>query len=152
MNETINLVGEVELKLNDVVVISKKNLIVQVGKNFLANAILNASSTPFNAIAIGKGTTAAALTDTALQTEVLRTSFDSASIANNVITLVKNYLPGVATGPISEAGIFNNATSFVFLDYFGTNPYQIRHLFRKRKRQSIGDLPRDNRLFSIIGK
>ena len=111
MNEIINLVGEVEIKLNDIVVISKKNLIVQVGKNFLANAIINASSTPFNAIAIGKGTTAAALTDTALQTEVLRTSFDSASIANNVITLVKNYLPGVATGPISEAGIFNNATS-----------------------------------------
>jgi predicted anti-sigma-YlaC factor YlaD len=111
MNETISLVGEVELKLNDVVVVSKKNLIVQVGKNFLANAVISSSTTPFNAIAIGRGTTAAALTDTALQTEILRTSFDSATIANNVITLVKNYLPGVATGLISEAGIFNNATS-----------------------------------------
>jgi len=111
MNETINLVGEVELKLNDVVVVSKKNLIVQVGKNFLANAVISSSTTPFNAIAIGRGTTAAALADTTLQTETLRTSFDSATIANNVITLVKNYLPGVATGPISEAGIFNNATS-----------------------------------------
>lgn len=111
MNETISLVGEVELKLNDVVVVSKKNLIVQVGKNFLANAVISSSTTPFNAIAIGSGTTAAALADTALQTETLRTSFDSATIANNVITLVKNYLPGVATGPISEAGIFNNATS-----------------------------------------
>ena len=111
MNETISLVGEVELKLNDVVVVSKKNLIVQVGKNFLANAVISSSTTPFNAIAIGSGTTAAALADTALQTETLRTSFDSATIANNVITLVKNYLPGVATGSISEAGIFNNAIS-----------------------------------------
>jgi hypothetical protein len=111
MNETINLLGEVEIKLNDVVVVSKKNMIVQVGKNFLANAILNTSSTPFNCIAIGKGTTAAALTNTTLQTETLRTSFDSATTANNVITLVKNYLPGVGTGPISEAGIFNNAVS-----------------------------------------
>jgi len=111
MNETISLVGEVELKLNDVVVVSKKNLIVQVGKNFLADAVISSSTTPFNAIAIGRGTTAAALADTALQTETLRTSFDSATRANNVITLVKNYLPGVGTGPISEAGIFNNATS-----------------------------------------
>jgi hypothetical protein len=111
MNETISLVGEVELKLNDVVVVSKKNLIVQVGKNFLANAVISSSTTPFNAIAIGSGTTAAALADTALQTEILRTSFDSATRANNVVTLVKNYLPGVGTGPISEAGIFNNAIS-----------------------------------------
>ena len=64
MNETISLVGEIELRLNDVVVVSKKNMIVQVGKNFLANAILNTSSTPFNCIAIGRGTTAAALVDT----------------------------------------------------------------------------------------
>ena len=111
MNETITLVGEVEIKLNDVVVVSKKNLIVQVGKNFLANAILNTSSTPFNALAIGKGTTAAAISNTTLQTETYRTTFDSATTANNVVTLVKNFLPGVATGPISEAGIFNNATS-----------------------------------------
>ena len=111
MNETISLVGEVELKLNDVVVVSKKNLIVQVGKNFLANAVISNSTTPFNAIAIGRGTIAAALVDTGLQTETLRTSFDSATIANNVITLVKNYLPGVGTGLISEAGIFNNVTS-----------------------------------------
>ena len=111
MNETITLVGEVEIKLNDVVVVSKKNLIVQVGKNFLANAILNTSSTPFNAIAVGKGTTAAAISNTTLQTETYRTTFDSTTTANNVVTLVKNFLPGVATGPISEAGIFNNATS-----------------------------------------
>jgi hypothetical protein len=111
MNETINLVGEIELKLNDVVVVSKKNLIVQVGKNFLANAILNTSSTPFNSIALGRGTTSAAITDTTLQTETFRTSFNSATIANNVITLVRNFLPGEATGPISEAGIFNNAIS-----------------------------------------
>ena len=111
MNETISLVGEVEIKLNDVVVVSKKNLIVQVGKNFLANAILNTSSTPFNCIAVGRGTTPAVISNTALQTETFRTSFDSATIANNVITLVRNFLPGEATGPMSEAGIFNNAVS-----------------------------------------
>jgi hypothetical protein len=111
MIETIGLVGEVEILLNDVVVVQKKNLIVQVGKNFLANAVISNSTSPFTAIAIGTGTTAATVNDTALQTEVARGAYSSSSVAANVVTLTKVFAAGVGTGGISEAGIFNNNTS-----------------------------------------
>jgi hypothetical protein len=111
MIETISLVGEVEILLNNVVVVQKKNLIVQVGKNFLANAVISNSTSPFTAIAIGTGTTAATVNDIALQAEIARGAYSSSSVAANVVTLTKQFGPGVGTGNISEAGIFNNNTS-----------------------------------------
>lgn len=111
MNEAISLVGEVEILLNNVVVVKKKNLIVQVGKNFLANAVISNSTSPFVAIAVGTGTTAATVNDTALQSELYRGAYSSSSVAANVVTLTKVLSAGVATGAISEAGIFNNAIS-----------------------------------------
>lgn len=111
MNEIISLVGEVEILLNNVVVVQKKNLIVQVGKNFLANAVLNNSTSPFVAIAVGTGTTAATINDTTLQTEIYRSAYTSSNITANVITLTQMLNAGVATGSLSEAGIFNNAVS-----------------------------------------
>jgi len=111
MIETISLVGEVEILLNNVVVVQKKNLIVQVGKNFLANAVISNSTSPFTAIAIGTGTTDATVNDTALQAEIARGIYSSSSVSTNVVTLTKVFGAGVGTGGISEAGIFNNATS-----------------------------------------
>lgn len=111
MNETIGLVGEVEILLNNTIVVKKKNLIVQVGKNFLANAVLSNSTSPFVAIAVGSSTTAASSGDTALGSESYRSAYSTTNTLNNVITLSLFMSPGVATGSISEAGIFNNATS-----------------------------------------
>lgn len=87
---------------------TQDNLIVTVGKDYLAGGILNAIATPFVAIAIGTGNTAAALADTALQTEVARGAFDSSSVPANVATMVKNFAAGIGTGAITEAGIFSN--------------------------------------------
>ena len=111
MNETIGLVGEVEILLNNTIVVKKKNLIVQVGKNFLANAFLSNSTSPFVAIAVGSGTTAASSGDTVLGSESYRSAYSTTNTLNSVITLSLFLSPGVATGSISEAGIFNNATS-----------------------------------------
>jgi len=111
MNDLINLVGEVEILLNDEVVLEKKNLIVQVGKNFLANAIIGSSTSPFTAIAIGTGTTAASTSDTTLGIEATRAAFTSSSVSTNVVSLSNTYAAGTATGAITEAGIFNNSTS-----------------------------------------
>ena len=111
MNEAISLVGEVEILLNNIVVVQKKNLIVQVGKNFLANAVLSNSTSPFVAIAVGSSTTAASSGDTTLGSESYRSVYSTTNTLNNVITLSLFLSPGVATGSISEAGIFNNATS-----------------------------------------
>lgn len=111
MNDTINLVGEVQILLNNEVVLEKKNLIVQVGKNFLASAVISNSTSPFNAMAIGTGTNAAALGDTTLQTEIARAAFTTSSVSTNVVSLSNTYAAGTGTGAVTEAGIFNNTTS-----------------------------------------
>lgn len=111
MKDAINLVGNIEVLLNDKVVLEKKNLIVQVGKNFLASAVITSSTSPFVAIAIGTGTTAAATGDTALQTEVARAAYTTSSVSTNVVSLSNTFAAGTGTGAITEAGVLNNATS-----------------------------------------
>jgi hypothetical protein len=111
MNETINLKGEIEILLNDKVVLEKKNLIVQVGKNFLASAIINSSTSPFVAIAIGTSSTPAGVNDTTLGTELVRAAYTTSSVSANVVSLSRAFAAGTGTGTITEAGIFNNATS-----------------------------------------
>lgn len=111
MKDTINLVGEVEILLNNQVVLEKKNLIVQVGKNFLASAVINNSTSPFVGMAIGTGTNAASLSDTTLQIESVRAAFTTYSVSTNVVSLSNTYAAGTGTGAVTEAGIFNNATS-----------------------------------------
>lgn len=111
INETFALKGRIEIIKNGEVVLEKDNLIVQVGKNYLAGAVIAAASTPFVAMAIGTGTTAAALGDTALQTEVARQAFTSSSVSTNVVSLSTTYAAGVGTGALTEAGILSNAVS-----------------------------------------
>jgi len=111
MNDKIELSGDVEILKNGVVVLRKKNLIVQTGKNFLANALLNSSTNPFVAIAIGTGSTAPVVGNTTLQTEIARVAFNTATIANNVLSLSATYGINIGVGELTEAGIFNNATS-----------------------------------------
>jgi len=111
MKDTISLVGEIEVLLNNQVVLEKKNLIVQVGKNFLASAVINNSTSPFVGMAIGTGTNAASLSDTTLQIESARAAFTTSSVSTNVVSLSNTYAAGTGTGAITEAGLFNNSTS-----------------------------------------
>lgn len=102
--------GEVEIiltKPDGTQTVEKCNLIVNTGKNFAANALLNVSSSPFTHMAIGTGTTAAALTDTALESQLVRQAFTSSNVTANVVTMSTTYAAGAGTGSITEAGLFN---------------------------------------------
>jgi hypothetical protein len=107
VNDLLSMRGDVVIKLNDEVVLEKKNLIVTAGKAFLANAIINSSASPFTNMAVGTGTTAAAVGDTALGSELARSAYTSSSVASNVVSLSTTYAAGTATGALTEAGIFN---------------------------------------------
>lgn len=114
MNDGLKMKGEVEIiltKPDGTQTTEKQNLIVNTGKNFAASALINTSSSPFTHMAIGTGTTPAALTDTTLEAQLVRQAFTSASVTDNVVSLSTTYAAGVGTGAITEAGIFNAASS-----------------------------------------
>lgn len=97
----------------------KKNLIVNVGFDFIADAIGEPSTRPnvMSHIAVGTGTAAADPLDTQLQTEIDRnTTIYDHSVGSKVFTFTSTFAAGEATGAITEAGVVNAAASGIFLD------------------------------------
>jgi hypothetical protein len=122
LNETLPLKGKLSLTLTNEhgeVKDSREinNLIVQVGKNFLASAVINSSTSPFTYMAIGTSGTAATTSDTALGSQLVRQVFSSSSVSTNVVTLSTTYAAGTGTGALQEAGIFNASSGGTMLSH-----------------------------------
>lgn len=119
INDNIKATGFVQFTLRDefgsIKQQEKANLVVNTGKNFLASAVLNSSTSPFTYMAIGTGTNGAAATDTALQSELVRQVFTTSNVTNNVVTVSTTYAAGTGTGALTEAGILNNVSGGTLL-------------------------------------
>ena len=87
------------------------NLVVQAGKDFIASRMVDTSKDVMSHMAVGTGTVAPVAGDTTLQTELARVALTSVTYSANVITYVATYAPGVGTGALTEAGIFNHAVT-----------------------------------------
>jgi hypothetical protein len=89
------------------------NLVVTTGKNYIAEKIVATTNSPASMthMAIGTGTTAAALTDTQLVTQTGRVTLSGSSVVNNTITYTATFPAGTGDGAITEAGIFNGSSS-----------------------------------------
>lgn len=122
MNDTIKIKGRVIYKLyNELGQLKLRkdvdNLVVTVGKNFLATWLSTVSqSTVFMPyIGLGTGTNAPSLSDTSLQTEFSGGGYSrglgSVSSSMNVYQNMATFGPGNATGAITEAGLFTAVTS-----------------------------------------
>lgn len=85
------------------------NVVVTVGKNFLANWLTSATQVDYfmRYIGLGTGVTAASSSDTALQTELTSRVAGTLSALSNVWQNVASFGPGVNTGAITESGIFS---------------------------------------------
>ena len=88
------------------------NMVVDTGKAHIADRL---STTPGGAamgwMALGTGSVAPALANTALGTETDRNATTSITDATNVVTYVANWAAGDGTNAaITEAGIFNAAS------------------------------------------
>jgi hypothetical protein len=92
-----------------------KNLVVTVGKTFVASRIVGVASNIMSHMAVGSGTTAAAVGDTALQTELGRVTLASGTATSNVVTYTATFPAGTATGAITEAGILNAGSAGTLL-------------------------------------
>jgi hypothetical protein len=118
VEEQIKITGHV-----DVVVTDKdgnikdtrsiKNLVVTAGKTFIAASMLKTttnSPAAMSHMAVGAGSSAAAIGDTALGSQLGRVSLASASSTGAVVTYTATFPAGTGTGAVTEAGIFNNSS------------------------------------------
>lgn len=99
-------------------VVRKDNMIVDSGFDFIADAIGN-STRPgaMNYIAVGTDATAVAAAQAALVAELSRISATYTHTAGTkTFTIETTFDPGVATGAITEAGVFNAAAAGSMLD------------------------------------
>jgi hypothetical protein len=89
------------------------NLVVNSGRDWIAGLIGGTAGTMTH-MAVGDGVAVELLTDTTLDptaTELARVTVNTPSTLNNITTFVATFAAGVATGAISEAGIFNAASA-----------------------------------------
>lgn len=104
--------GEVE-------VVEKDNIIVNAGFDFICDAINSSGrGAVMGYIGVGTGTTAAAAGDTGLQTPLgsRAASTYAHTTGTKVFTQSVVLAAGVATGAITEAGVFNAASGGTMLD------------------------------------
>ena len=93
------------------------NLVVTVGKNFIASRMKDATATAMTHMEVGTGTTAAAVGDTTLQTAVAssRVTLTSTTVTTNSVAYVATFPAGTGTGALTEAGIFNASSAGTLL-------------------------------------
>lgn len=122
INDSLKVTGEVNIKLYDAKGVLKKevdrsNLVVTMGKSFIASRIANNLSVPMNHMALGYGDVPANINNTSLEDEALngRISIAQPIVVNNVLTFTGVFGPSYGTGTIKEAGIFNSNSGGVML-------------------------------------
>ena len=119
INDTIKVTGELKLTLtkpdgniHETVV---PNIVVTDGKEYIASRMKDATATAMSHMAIGTDSTAAAAGDATLGTEAGRVSLTSTTVTSNAVAYVATFGAGTGTGAITEAGIFNAASSGTLL-------------------------------------
>jgi hypothetical protein len=106
--ELINPSGEA-------VVFDGGNLVVDTGLTYIISRMKESTSAPMSHIAAGTGTVDPVAVNSALGAEIGRAVITSTVAAGKTIVYSVTFVPGVATGAISEAGIFNDATAGTML-------------------------------------
>ena len=113
----IKMIGDVNIKrfAEDGSLIEErqvKNLVVTVGKNYIANRMQgNSVASVMNTMAIGINSTTPAVAQTTLQSEAGRVAMASFSASGNQVTATATFPAGTGTGAITEAGIFNPSSA-----------------------------------------
>ena len=123
IHENLKLTGQLNIVLKDKAGNTKtereeKNLVVNTGLAFIINRMksdVSGGKALMSHMAVGSGTTAAAAAQTDLVTLLgSREALDSTTIAgtdDEKIVYVSSFEAGDGTGAVTEAGVFNAATS-----------------------------------------
>ena len=128
MNDKLKVKGLISLKVTDKDGNLKderliKNTITNAGLAQIALLAGDASAVPFTYLALGTGTTAANIADTALQTETSASGLARAAatvsrvtttVTNDTLQLLKAFTSGASVA-VTECGMFNAASSGTIL-------------------------------------
>ena len=91
---------------------TEKNLVVSAGLTFIASRMKDTTAGAMSHMGLGSGTTTEAASQTDLTTLLgSREALDSTTASSNTIVYVASFEAGDATGAVTEAGIFNAASS-----------------------------------------
>lgn len=115
LQNTINATGELTITVrgeDGVIkqVLNAKNLVVSVGKTFIASRMVGTASAIMSHMAIGTATATPVVGDTTLGIEAGRVSLASGASSSNAITFTASFPAGTGTGAIAEAGVLNSAS------------------------------------------
>jgi hypothetical protein len=120
INENLKLSGQLNIVLKDKAGNIKanrevKNLVVNSGLAYIASRMVGTSKSTMSHMALGSSTTAAAAGQSDLVSVLgSREALDSTTISgsnNERVVYVSSFEAGDATGAVTEAGIFNAASS-----------------------------------------
>lgn len=91
------------------------NLVVTTGLGFIASRMKDATAGVMSHMALGSGTAAAAAGNTTLGTELGRSALTSTTVTGAQVQYQATFAPGVGTGAVTEAGVFNAASAGTML-------------------------------------
>ena len=107
--------GELQIILRDILtgevrVRNEKNLVVSVGKQFIASRMASNTTPVMSTMAVGTNNTAPAAGDVALGAQLVSVSLAVAggTPSGNTVLYTATFGPGVGTGALVEAGIFGS--------------------------------------------
>jgi hypothetical protein len=123
INDTFAMKGDLTITVKDAATGTikdqreLKNLVVTAGKGFIASRMAAASASVMGWIAVGTDSTAAAVGNTTLGTELARvaTTVSGGTVSTNTVTYVSTFPAGTGTGALVEAGIFNASSAGTLL-------------------------------------
>jgi hypothetical protein len=112
-DDTVKVTGELELRLihadGSEEITRVENLVLNLGKEVIANRMLAAPTKAAMAcIAVGTSNVVVGPGDIGLGAEVGRANLQSTTVVGPKITYIAQLLPGVGSGALVEAGVFND--------------------------------------------
>ena len=120
LKSSIKLTGKVNIKKYEngelIDNINIDNIIVTNGQNYIAQRILNNTTTAMTHMGIGSSQVPQTVDDTALFQEILRNTFVTGTVTNSQVEYVASFAAPVSgSRSITEAGIFNAASAGTLL-------------------------------------
>jgi hypothetical protein len=93
-----------------------KNLVVDVGLAFIASRMKDATATAMTHMGVGSGTAGAVAANTSLANQLgSRVALASTNVTGAAIAYQATFGPGVGTGAVTEAGLFNASVAGTML-------------------------------------